>query len=731
MVQAPSNRLYVNPSRGNDANPGSQTAPLKTLTKATQLARAGAIVELAPGNYSATTGEQFPIVLSQGVTVQGDAASQGKEYVITGGGRYTSPIGGEQNITLRLENAAQLTGVTVTNLVLTGTGVWIESSNARVDHVTLANNSRQGIAVTGNARPLVADCVFKVGGAAVGLSIGLSIGREAKGEYRNNLCQDGSIGIAVGDNAAPLLVNNRTVGNQTGIRCAQASRPVLRGNVIERNTQFGLVVQGSAWPDLGTSQDPGENLIRDNQTLDLQNATNPPLTLSSVGNQLNPMQVDGEIALVANEVPPPLPIEVLPPPIVTPVMPVTPIVVTPVLPAPPIVIPVVAAPVVMSDIKGHWAEGFIQALLNRGIITGFPDATFKPEMPVTRVQYAAMLAKTYDLPFAKSGASFSDVTPDFWGFGAITKAFQMGFIAGFPDRTFRPGLNLTRVQAILSLVNGLQLKGGPAAILNVYGDRAQVPSYAIDAVATATQRKMVVNHPNLRQLDPLRDITRAEVSALLYQSLVSINRAVAIASPDIVGPDLSALNFTDIEKHWAKDFILPLVAQDLLRGYADGGFKPDLAITRVQFATAIARAFNPAPKQAAVAFSDVLDGFWGRGAIDQVQRGNFLSGFADGTFRPEAGLTRLELVQAMVNGLGLGMGDPTMLGRLTDRASIPTSAQGQVAAAIQQKILVNYPDLKVLNPTQPATRAAMTAMIYQAMARSRRVAAIASPYILA
>jgi S-layer homology domain/Protein of unknown function (DUF1565) len=500
--------------------------------------------------------------------------------------------------------------------------------------------------------------------------------------------------------------------------------------------QFGLVVQGSAWPDLGTSQDPGENLIRDNKTLDLQNATNPPLTLSSVGNQLNPMQVDGEIALVANEVPPPLPIEILPPPIVAPpiVAPpigTPPIVVTPVVPAPPIVIPVVAAPVVVSDIKGHWAETFIQALLDRKIITGFPDRSFKPEAPVTRVQYAAMLAKTYDLPFAKSGASFSDVTPDFWGFGAITKAFQMGFIAGFPDRTFRPGLNLTRFQAILSLVNGLQLKGGPAAILNVYGDRAQVPSYAIDAVATATQRQMVVNHPNVRILDPLRDVTRAEISALLYQSLVSINRAAAISSPHIVTPDLSALNFTDIDQHWAKNFILPLVAQDLLRGYADGGFKPDLAITRVQFATAIARAFNPAPKQAAVVFSDVPDGFWARGAIEQVQRGNFLTGFADGTFRPEAPMSRLNLVEAMANGLALGTGDATLLGRLTDRASIPAAAQIQVAAAIQQKILVNYPDVKLFNPSQPATRAAMTAIIYQAMARSRRVTAIASPYILA
>jgi hypothetical protein len=53
-------------------------------------------------------------------------------------------------------------------------------------------------------------------------------------------------------------------------------------------------------------------------------------------------------------------------------------------------------------------------------------------------------------------------------------------------------------------------------------------------VATATSLKIVVNYPSRDWLSPQRDITRAEISALIYQTLVAIKRAKAIDSPYIV-----------------------------------------------------------------------------------------------------------------------------------------------------------------------------------------------------
>ena len=116
----------------------------------------------------------------------------------------------------------------------------------------------------------------------------------------------------------------------------------------------------------------------------------------------------------------------------------------------------------------------------------------------------------------------------------IARANRVGFLAGYPDSTFRPEQNLTRVQAIVSLVNGLQLGGGNPNSLSVYVDRAQIPSFATDEIATATERKIVVNYPAREKFSPAHDITRGEISALIYQTLVATNRTEPINSPYIV-----------------------------------------------------------------------------------------------------------------------------------------------------------------------------------------------------
>ncbi len=728
MVQALSNLLYVNPSTGNDSASGSQVTPLKTITKATQQATAGSSIRLMPGTYNAATGEVFPLVVPSNVTVVGDESQKGKGVQITGSGRHLSASFGGQNVTFKLESLSTLKGVTITTNESRGTGIWIESTNPTVVNCTFVNCQREGIFVTGTAKPIVTDCVFFQNAAA-----GISIVREAKGEYRNNVCQNTGYGIAIGDSAAPLLVGNRIFENRSGIVLSRAARPVLRNNIIERNTETGLVILESCVPDLGNPQEPGGNAMRDNGEVDLQNATNPQITIVSVGNQLNPTRLQGAIELLANEIPP----ISTNPPIVTPPIVTPPKVDPPSNPVDPEIIvkppidPVIGKPTIApSDIQGHWAEPFIQSLVNKQFVSGFPDGTFKPETVLTRAQFAAVLAKTFDLPAKRQPSTFADVPSSFWGAAAIAKANSMGFIAGFPDGTFRPGQNLTRVQAIVALVNGLGLTGGALNVLSTYSDRTGIPSYAIESVSTATQRGIVVNYPNLKQLNPNRDMTRAEFAGVMYQALVAINRSPAIASNYIVKPDIGLIQFTDLDSHWAKDFVLSMAMQDYIRGYADGTFKPDVPITRSQFATIAARAINPPPRRTTQSFNDVPNTHWAKDSIDQIVSGGFLVGDASGKFYPDQKMTRLQLVQALVSGVSLSGGNTATLAKLTDRASIPADAQTIVATAIQNRIVVNYPDVNQFTPKREATRAEVVAMINQALSRSGRALAVNSSYIL-
>jgi len=82
--------LYVNPQTGSDAAACRQSAPFKTIARAIDLAASGTTIELAPGTYSAASGEQFPLEIPSGVKVIGNEAYKGDRILIEGSGKFVS-----------------------------------------------------------------------------------------------------------------------------------------------------------------------------------------------------------------------------------------------------------------------------------------------------------------------------------------------------------------------------------------------------------------------------------------------------------------------------------------------------------------------------------------------------------------------------------------------------------------------------------------------------------------
>ncbi|MCU0549805.1 MAG: S-layer homology domain-containing protein [Leptolyngbya sp. Prado105] len=219
-----------------------------------------------------------------------------------------------------------------------------------------------------------------------------------------------------------------------------------------------------------------------------------------------------------------------------------------------------AAPMVMtapasaqatfSDVAAdNWASPFIQELASRNIIAGFPDGTFRPNDPVTRAQFAALLLKAFpNAPRVNTPINFTDVPGNYWGLQAIQNAYATGFLAGFPGGTFRPNDNIPRAQALVSLSNGLRYASTQPAdslLQQAYTDAANIPGFARNSIAAATERRIVVNYPDVRFLNPNQTATRADVAAFIYQALVSTGQLAAIQSPYIVGqvaPQPQAIN---------------------------------------------------------------------------------------------------------------------------------------------------------------------------------------------
>ncbi len=480
--------IYVNPATGVDkagASGNAEAAPYKTITYALNQAQDGTVIQLAPRSYTGQTGEVFPLVVKQGVTLRGDESGKGQTTVITGGGIYISPTFARQNIAVQADSGSTISGVTITNPNPRGTAVWIESTNPTVKNSTFSNSNREGIFVTGTAAPKIEANIFTKNGGN-----GISVARSAQGEIRNNVFQNTGFGLAIGGNSSPLVAENQIIQNKDGLFINDSARPVLRNNVIAKSKQDGIVATLNAQPDLGTAESPGNNIIRNNGRYDVYNATRGN-TLVAVANDINPKRISGKVEFVA-------------------------------------------AQVAFRDVQGYWAQSYIEALAAKKIIAGFPDGTFKPNEPVTRAQFAAIISKAFSPTPQRAPLNFTDVSRKFWAYQPIQSAYRGGFMAGYPGGVFQPEEQIPRVQALVSLANGLSLSSGNANALSVYKDAYQIPNYATGPVAAATVRQLVVNYPTPSQLNPNRVATRADVAAFVYQALVNAGRAKAIPSPYLV-----------------------------------------------------------------------------------------------------------------------------------------------------------------------------------------------------
>jgi parallel beta-helix repeat protein len=680
--------FYINPATGSDSAAGSQSAPFKTITKALSQAQSDTTIQLAPGNYNAASGEVFPLNVPSKVKILGNEGNKGSGILIEGSGAYNSRTQAGQNVTILLASDAELRGVSVTNLASRGTAVWMESTAPTVANCTFTKCNREGVFATGDANPVILNNNFIENGGN-----GISFTKNSLGEIRGNICKNAGSGISIDGTAAPKVTENKISDNRYGMIVSADARPMLRKNVIEKNTEDGLSVTGRALPDLGTKQDPGGNILRSNTQFDLNNSTG--IKLISVGNELSASKVNGLVEIDGTSPKPD--------------------------PDPD--------PKALSDIKGHWAEPFIQGLFDKGLISGFNDGTFKPDDKMTRAQYAALLVKAFNPAPKRDGIQFTDVAADFWAKDVIQQAYRSQFVSGFPNNTFRPNDNVQRVQVIVSVVSGLGLSAPDLTALNAYDDRNAIPDYAKDEVATATKKQIVVNYPQLKKLNPNTDATRAEVAALVYQALVDAKKVSAITSPYIVAFADSPL-FKDTQGHWAANFINGLAKQGLIGGFSDGTFKPDVEMTRAQYAALLVKAFNPAPKRDAIQFTDIAADFWAKDVIQQAYRSQFISGFPDKTFRPNDNVQRVQVLVSVVSGLGLTASDPNALNKYDDSSAIPDYAKDEVTTATKKQIVVNYPQLKKLNPTKNATRAEVAAIVYQALVDAKKVSAINSDYIV-
>ena len=177
-----------------------------------------------------------------------------------------------------------------------------------------------------------------------------------------------------------------------------------------------------------------------------------------------------------------------------------------------------------------WAYDSIMACFGAGIIEGYPDGRFRPEMKVTRSQMAVFISRAMtrgegSVPAGPSEPSFSDVPGDYWAYDCIEYAVANHVVAGYGDGNYHPGWTLTRAQMAVFIARAIAVPSG--------------------------------------------------------------DQGLSTYQPPLVP------TFVDVPtSFWAYSHIEFLADSDIVGGYPDHYYRPTLPITRDQLAVFIARAFE-------------------------------------------------------------------------------------------------------------------------------------------
>ncbi|MCG8366248.1 MAG: S-layer homology domain-containing protein [Pseudanabaenales cyanobacterium] len=214
-------------------------------------------------------------------------------------------------------------------------------------------------------------------------------------------------------------------------------------------------------------------------------------------------------------------------------------------------------------------------------------------------------------------------------------------------------------------------------------------------------------------------------------ALAALGTLAGAAAPLIYTIPVAAqqTNFSDIGvNYWARPFIQRLAAENIIDGFPDGSFRPNQPVSRAQFAVILQKAFNRPAIYAARTFSDVPANYWAHGAIQNAYRTGFLTVYPNGEFLPDHGILREQALVSLTNGLNFNATGSVsnILNTYRDQDQIPDYALAPIAAATQQNIVVNYPNVDLLNPHRVITRAEVAAFVHQAMVAEGQLPRIAA-----
>ena len=179
---------------------------------------------------------------------------------------------------------------------------------------------------------------------------------------------------------------------------------------------------------------------------------------------------------------------------------------------------------------------------------------------------------------------------------------------------------------------------------------------------------------------------------------MSLGQAFAASGASSTSGTAAAVK--DAAGHWAESVLTEWQQQGLLTGYEDGSLKPDHQITRAEFTALINKSFGYT-NTAAISYTDVTTANWFYTDVAKAVAAGYIKGYPDQTFRPNQPLTREEMAVIVSSILKLNATDASAA--FTDTAAGHTWSKDQINAIAEAGLMNGY-GLK-FRPLDTATRA--------------------------
>jgi hypothetical protein len=180
-----------------------------------------------------------------------------------------------------------------------------------------------------------------------------------------------------------------------------------------------------------------------------------------------------------------------------------------------------------------------------------------------------------------------------------------------------------------------------------------------------------------------------------------------------------AISFKDLAGHWSKKEVEALASNLVVKGTGDNMFSPNRNITRAEFAALIVRALGLDATGTTSSFTDVAAGKWYTAAVATAAKAGIITGYVDGTFKPNANVSRSEISAMISRALKYAGKDVTLsatqvsaaLAKFSDAGTLGW-AKSDVAVAVSEG-LINGQSANKLAGSSLASRAEASTIVYR------------------